>query len=325
MIGMNRKFARVTKRLAIVLSLAMGISVACFSCGPSSDQDASRSGERHFVMKGKVISIDKEQKQVVVDHEVIPGFMGAMAMPYAVKDVQLLDQIAPGDEIRADLVVNGGLAVLEKIVVTKKSSGTPAPSGDSQAVPQPGEDVPDFKMVNQDGKQISLRQFKGKSILLTFIYTRCPLPDYCPLMNTNFSLIEESLRKNPKAFASTHLLSISFDSKNDTPRVLHTYGAGYLRSSGDKTFDHWEFVVTFADEMAEMGKFFGLVVKEDQGQIVHSMSTAIIGPGGRIFKWYHGNDWKTADVLNDLLASAGSKTAATRLKSEHTIADGNAF
>ena len=309
----------------MVLCVAMAVSAACFSCGPSTDQGSGQSGERRFVLKGKVISIDKEQKQVVVDHEAIPGFMGAMAMPYAVKDAQSLDQIAPGDEIRADLVVNNGIAVMENIVVTKQANGIPAPSGGGAVVPQPGEEVPDFKLVNQDGKQISLRQLKGKSVLLTFIYTRCPLPDYCPLMNTNFSLIEEALRENPKAFASTHLLSVSFDSKNDTPRVLRTYGAGYLKSSGDKAFDHWEFVVTSADEMTTMGKFFGLVVKEDQGQIVHSMSTAIIGPDGKIFKWYHGNDWKTADVLNDLLASAGSKTSASRLKSEHPAADGNSF
>jgi protein SCO1/2 len=144
-------------------------------------------------------------------------------------------------------------------------------------------------------------------------------------MNTNFSLIEESLRKNPQAFASTHLLSISFDSKNDTPHVLRTYGQGYLKSSGDKAFDHWEFVVTSVEEMAEMGKFFGLVVKEDQGQIVHSMSTAIIGPDGKIFKWYHGNDWKTADVLNDLLKSLPGKSSATRLESQHPILDGNSL
>jgi protein SCO1/2 len=313
------------KSALIALAIFACMSFVGFSCNNNSNQATNQTQTQRYTLKGKVISINKQTKEIVVDHEAIPGFMGAMAMPYPVKDAASLDQLAPGDEIRADLVVNSGQAVLENIVVTKKSGGAPSPPGTARVEPQPGEAVPDFKLVNQDGKRISLSQFKGKAVLLTFIYTRCPLPDYCPLMNTNFSLIEESLRKNPNAFASTHLLSISFDSKNDTPSVLRTYGEGYLKSSGDKKFDHWEFVVTSADEMTEMGKFFGLVVKEDQGQIVHSMSTAIISPDGKIFRWYHGNDWKSSDVLNDLLKSVGGKTTASRLESERPISDGHSF
>jgi protein SCO1 len=311
----------------VIIALAIFVcgSFVCASCNKNPSQSANQSQTQRYTLKGKVVSIDKQTKEIVVDAEAIPGFMGAMAMPYPVKNAAILDQLTPGDEIRADLVVTNGLPVMENIVVTKKSSGAPAPSGTERVQPQPGEDVPDFKLVNQDGKRISLSQFKGKTVLLTFIYTRCPLPDYCPLMNTNFSLIEESLRKNPGAFASTHLLSISFDSKNDTPHVLRTYGEGYLKSSGDKKFDHWEFAVTSAEEMMEMGKFFGLVVKEDQGQIVHSMSTAIISPDGKIFRWYHGNDWKSPDVLNDLLKSVGGKTTASRLESERPISDGHSF
>jgi protein SCO1/2 len=312
-------------RSVVIALLALTIAgVFCAGC-ETAPENHDPAGTRRFSLKGKVITIDKPTQEIVVDHEAIPGFMGAMAMPYPVKDAKSLDQLSVGDEIRADVVVTDGKPVLDNIVVMKKASGTTGPSGSAEVMPQPGEDVPDFKLVNQDGRRISLKQFRGKAVLLTFIYTRCPLPDYCPLMNTNFSTIEESLRKNSPAFASTHLLSISFDSKNDTPAVLRKYGDGYLKSSGDKVFDHWEFAVTSADEMTEMGKFFGLTVKEDQGQIVHSMSTAIISPDGKIFKWYHGNDWKAADVLNDLLSATGSKTTASRLESEHPVADGYTF
>jgi len=323
----NRQFRGLTNGLRTfvpVLAL-VGMSLLFAACNTGPTPEKIQAGESRYTLKGKIISIDKPQQQIVVDHEAIPGFMGAMAMPYPVSDAHSLDSLTPGDEIRADLVVTDGHPTLEKIVVTKKASGMPLPSGRGGVQRQPGEEVPDFKLVNQDGKRISLSQFRGKAVLLTFIYTRCPLPDYCPLMNTNFSLIEESLRKNPNAFASTHLLSISFDSKNDSPRVLRTYGEGYLKASGDRAFDHWEFAVTSADEMAEMGKFFGIVFEEDQGQIVHSMSTAIIAPDGKIFRWYHGNDWKSPDVLNDLLKSVGGKTAATRLESQRPLPDGDAF
>jgi protein SCO1/2 len=300
-------FSRI-KYIAILISIVTCIGVAATSCGGGTGQAPSQTQTQKYSLKGKVVSIDKQTHEVVVDAEAIPGFMGAMAMPYPVKDVKTLDQLSPGDEIRGDLVVTAGSPVLDNVVVTKKATGTPPPSGTSGIQPQPGQEVPDFKLVNQDGKQISLRQLQGKTVLLTFIYTRCPLPDYCPLMNTNFSLIEESLRKNPVVFASTHLLSISFDSKHDTPRVLRTYGLGYLKSGGDKTFDHWEFAAASSDEMTDMGKFFGLVAQEDQGQFVHSLSTTIIGPDGKIFRWYHGNDWKPAEVLKDLVSSSGSKT-----------------
>jgi protein SCO1 len=120
------------KCLAIALAIATGLSVACFSCGPSANQPENHAQARRFVLKGKVTLIDKQRQQVVVDHEAIPGFMGAMEMPYPVKDAQSLDQIAPGDEIRADLVVTDGHAALENIVVTKKGEHRleiPKPSG----------------------------------------------------------------------------------------------------------------------------------------------------------------------------------------------------
>lgn len=304
----------------IVLTMLAGAAVTLVGC----DAGPGPSQVQKFALKGKVISLDKEGGQVVVDHEAIPGFMGAMAMPYPVADETVLDKLTPGDEIHADVVVTNGHPKLENIVVDKKSSGPPPAPAGSAHQPQEGEEVPDFALVNQDGKRISLRQFRGKAVLLTFIYTRCPLPDYCPLMSTNFSVIEEALKKDPKAFAKTHLLSISFDTKNDTPAVLRKYGAGYLQSGGESTFRHWEFTVPPANGMEAMGKFFGLLVQEEKGQIVHSMSTAIISPDGNIYRWYHGNDWKSADVLKDLVSSLGSAGGASQLESEHPHAHGDA-
>jgi protein SCO1 len=139
--------------------------------------------------------------------------------------------------------------------------------------------------------------------LLTFIYTRCPLSDYCPLMSTNFALTEEALGKNRQAYSKTHLLSISFDPKYDTPKVLREYGEAYLQKNGKRAFQHWEFASAPSTEMKEIARFFGLFYEEEKGQIVHSMSTTITSPEGKIYRWYHGNDWKSSDVLNDLASS----------------------
>lgn len=318
---MKRRLRGIDKKIRSLLlgaALLAGVSLVLGACGnPSKIQ--TQGQQQRYQLHGKVVSIDKQQGQVVVDGDAIPGFMAAMAMPYPVKDAHSLDQLAPGDEIRAEVVVGDGPARLENIVIVKKAGAAAAPVTQWHE-PQPGEAVPDFTLVDEDGKRISLRQFRGKTILLTFIYTRCPLPDFCPLMSTNFSLIEEQLLKNPREFAKTHLLSISFDSKYDTPGVLQKYGEGYLQAAGETKFRHWEFAVAPPDEMQKMAKFFGLVVQEEQGQIVHSLSTAIITPGGKIYKWYHGNDWKSSDVLNDLLGSLEGAKSATRLESDESHA-----
>jgi protein SCO1/2 len=193
------------------------------------------------------------------------------------------------------------------VVVVKKSDGKTSPPGAQLQPSDQGAPVPDFTMVNQDGKRIRLRQYRGKSVLLTFIYTRCPLPDYCPLMTHNFAEIEKALIKSPELYAKTHLLSISFDSQYDTPQVLRNYARAFVTDRGPHTFEHWEFATVPVAEKSAVTKFFDVFVTEEQGQITHSMSTAIVSPDGRIYKGYNGNDWKPADVLSDLRSCAAGE------------------
>ncbi len=152
-----------------------------------------------------------------------------MTMPYPVADAGTLEQVAPGDQITADVAVDQNQIRLENVIVVKKADGKVSPPG-AQLKPADREaQVPDFALVNQDGKGIHLGQYRGKSLLLTFIYTRCPLPDYCPLMSHNFAEIEKALLKSPELYAKTHLLSISFDSQYDTPRVLRDYARSFVK------------------------------------------------------------------------------------------------
>jgi protein SCO1/2 len=225
-------------------------------------------------------------------------------MPYPVVDARSLDELSPGDQITADVVVGPSEIHLENIVVVKKSDGKTSPPGAQLQPSAPAALVPDFALVNQDGKRIRLAQYRGKSVLLTFIYTRCPLPDYCPLMTHNFAEIEKALVKSPELYAKTHLLSISFDSQYDTPQVLRNYARAFASDRGPHTFEHWEFATIPAGEKSTVTKFFDVFTSEGQGQITHSMSTAILSANGLIYKSYNGNDWKPADVLTDLTSSA---------------------
>jgi protein SCO1/2 len=251
-------------------------------------------------MEGTVVSIDRGQQRIVVDHKEIKGFMAAMAMPYPVADPKLLDVANPGDQITADVVVTDRSAHLENIVVVKKGEAKPGAS--LQQTP-PGEVPPNFEFVNQDGNRVQLSQYRGKTVLLTFIYTRCPLAEYCPLATQNFANIEKELAKSPSTYAKTHLLTISFDPDHDTPEVLRNYSKNFMSRPA---YDHWEFVAIPKSSRPAVARFFNLFLSEEDGQIVHSMTTAIIAPDGSVTRWYSSNDWKPESVLADLAHTASS-------------------
>jgi protein SCO1/2 len=277
----------------LLLAVFVVVPVACKKASAPQDQ------AKRYHLVGKVISIDQQQSSVMIDGQEIPGFMAAMAMPYPVHDAKTLSSLGPGDEITADVVVTGDGAYLENIVVTKKGTGSTAQPPGMSHQPQPGERVPDFALVNQDGRKIALNSFQGKVLLVTFIYTRCPFPDFCPLVSKNFSQIYATLRGNPALESKVRLLSASFDPEHDTPAVLKHYAATFSQTTGGDPFDRWEFATVPAKELPKVADFFGLYYKSSADQIVHSMSTTVISPSGTVFKWYPDNDWKPADLIED--------------------------
>jgi protein SCO1/2 len=259
---------------------------------------------KHYTMTGKVISVDANKPEVIVDSNAIPGYMDAMAMSYPVKNVSALKGVTSGDEISADLLVQGNSYWLENIRVTKKNPGPP-PQVSQFRIPQPGEAVPDFSLINQNGRRIDLKQYRGKVVLLTFIYTRCPFSDYCPRISGLFADLNRKLLAESDLADRTHLLSVSFDPAHDTPPVLRKYGVTYV---GDGSgFAHWEFAVPpKKSDLPDMAKFFGLTYEPDSGLITHNLSTTVIAPDGRIFRWYHGSDWNPDDLIRDVKAALQS-------------------
>ena len=276
--------------ILIFTSLALVFTLS-FGC---SHQPPAKNYQLH----GKVISIDKLGHQLIIDHDAIPGFMDAMTMPYSVKDEAMLGQVAPGDEIEADLRVQEGRAEIVTLKVLKKAPPGSAPVPSTQMhVPSVGEPVPDFALTNQSNARIHLRDYRGKVLVITFFYTRCPLNDYCPKVNGNFADIEKDLGNDPATYSKTHLLSISFDSKHDTPPVLRSYGAAYTERYTKEDFKHWEFASAPQNEIKRLADFFGVFYEQDGDRITHSLSTAVIGPDGKVAAWYPGNSWKPEEVL----------------------------
>jgi protein SCO1/2 len=281
-----------------VVLLGFGMLLAC-----SSSRKGDTTEGRQYPLRGKVLSIDKANLSMVVDGEAIPGLMEAMAMPYRVKNQGELDAVTVGDSIAATIVADKDSYVVQGVTVTQHPASPPPTTAPEAHIPQAGEAVPNFQLVNQNGRKISFDQYRGKTLLVTFIYTRCPFADYCPRVSGAFAEIHRALKKNAPLNGKTHLLTISFDPEHDTPKVLRAYGTGYLEQK-PPNFAHWEFAAATAADLPEMARFFGVTYKEDGGVITHSLSTAVIGPDGKIFKWYHGSDWKVSDLLKDAADAA---------------------
>jgi len=297
------KEVRSSRAFSFLLLFSMALNFS--ACGPRRS-----ANEKRYPLKGKVVAVDVANHSVTLAHEDIVGYMPAMTMPFKIKDDANLAMVKPGDQITGTLVVDDLSSWVE---ITAIIEGVPPDSQniDVPGEPKPGTEVPDFGLVNQDGKRIHLTQYRGKTLVLTFIYTRCPLPDQCTLMSNNFAAIEQALQKDPATYDKTHLLTISFDPDYDTPKVLRSYGASHTGRYSNETFQHWEFASGTKDEVKGIAQFFGLRyfhdTESDEEQVIHSLRTAIIGPDGKVIKLYRGNEWKPEEILGELKTVVAAK------------------
>lgn len=293
-----RLFARTN---AIIL---LAVVVVFSSC-------AKQPEARHYALHGKIMSVDKLGHELIIDSDAIPGFMQAMTMGYPVADNAMLLEVNPGDEIKADLAVSAQHIAIDQLTVVQKAAPGTLPNPTKPIhVPQAGEPMPNFVLTNQNGRRIHLDDYRGKALLITFFYTRCPLNDFCPRMNGNFAALDKTLAQNPKLYAKTHLLSISFDPQHDTPEVLRSYGGAYTERYSKEDFKHWEFATAPESEMKKLADFFGVYYQRDGQQIVHSLSTAVITPEGEIQAWYPGNHWEPQDLVAPINAALTASASA---------------
>jgi len=286
----------------------MMLIVGCHSGQNSAPGAASGQNFKIYKLRGKVVRTDSAKGEATVDHEAIPGFMEAMTMPYKLRDANIAGELHPGDVITADVVVSqdpNADVLLDHIVVVAQAKPDYRPAVQYH-VPTAGDPVPDFRLKNQDGRAIRLAQFKGQALLVTFIYTRCPLPNFCPRVTRNFAEIEKQLAATPEALAKTHLICVSFDPENDTPERLRAYGATYIGSDAKTAFAHWDFAVPDKAVLGEMAKYFDVgLTNESDGTITHTLSTTLIGPDGKVVKFYPGNEWTVEQVLGDVKGTVG--------------------
>ena len=265
----------------------------------------SRAPEtRTYQLRGQVLAVRPETSEILVKHEDIQGFMPAMTMPYQVKEPALLKDRAPGDLIAATLHVAPELAWLSAIV---KTGSAPIPEDAATRIPaaagvhllKPGDTVPDTTLIDQDDKGLTLSAWRGSAVVVTFIYTRCPLPQFCPLMDRRFAEIQSLAGADPALRGKVRLLSISFDPTTDRGAVLRAHAD---KAGADPAV--WRFATAEEVIVDRMAATFGVnVIREQDGTITHNLRTAVIDPKGRIASIHDSNAWSASSIIDELKAA----------------------
>ncbi len=274
------------------------------ACQKAETQTASTDAKR-YKLKGKIVAVDKAKKKATVAHEEILGYMPAMTMDFPIREDWVWEDLTKDAEIFAELVIDTDGYWLEKIGIVAAPNPNQSPLLIREDVAQIGNLVPDFTLVNQDGKRINLKDYRGKALAITFIYSRCPLPEYCILMSKHFSDLANQLNDS-ELKDKIRLLSVSFDPQTDTPAKLKEYGRGYLGKDSKTDFTVWQLATGTDKEVKTVADFFGLryeVDAQDKTQFAHSLRTIVITPDGKVQRVFSGNEWTQNDLLRELQAA----------------------
>jgi len=248
-----------------------------------------------YTSRAVVVRVDPGASQVTLSHDAIPGFMESMVMPFDVRDRALLRGLAPGDRVAFRLRVHRGRSIVDRLRVT---SAVRVDAGALRSPAAPilvalGAPVPDFELINQDGERLTLSSLRRHVVAVTFVYTRCPLPDYCPRMMTNFRALAQ--RFGDRLGRDLTLLTITFDPTFDSPVVLKRYAASFGAGRAG-----WQLLTGSREEVRQVCERFGLEFWPEDGLITHTLQTAIIDRDGRLAASVEGKDY-TPRQLGDLI------------------------
>jgi protein SCO1/2 len=287
-------------RNAWIISFGLLLSLVAGACGQKAGDG------REYGLQGQVLSLNADRTEATIKHEEIKGFMPAMTMPYKVREAKELEGIVPGDLINGTLVVVSNDAYLKAVKKVGQAPLEKTPEATETATSgfellKTGAPVPDAKFVNQDGKKWTFASLKGKAVVLTFIYTRCPMPTFCPMMDRNFVALQDRLKADPDL--NVHLVTVSFDPATDTPAVLKQHAK---KLGADTRL--WTFLTGDRDEIDKFASKFGVSVMRSQvdaRDITHNLRTAILDRSGNLVKVYTGNDWTPAEAMADIKVLVG--------------------
>lgn len=272
----------------------MGRSLGVLVCVLSLAAGCSRG--RQYEIKGQVVGVNPVRQELTIMHDDIAGFMPAMTMAFKVRDARLLDGRVAGDLVTATLNVNGTEAFLSSVARTGHAALAERPAITAgMNLLEVGATVADVTLTDEAGRQRRLSEWRGRTLAVTFIYTRCPLPDFCTRMDRKFAEVQRELLGDPERRERVRLLSVSFDPRFDTPAVL----SAHARQVGaDPAL--WHIVTGPVADIDPFAAQFGVSViraDADANEIVHNLRTAIVAADGRLVKVFNGSDWTPAQLL----------------------------
>lgn len=264
---------------------------------------AAVNGVRAFDGRGVVLAVKPDSGQVVIRHEAITNYMAAMTMPFKVKDTNALSGLGRGDQVSFQLHVTDTESWVDHLAKTGTSIQLPPESAPAQTSTNASEKwLLDYKFTNELGQAVSIHDFRGQALAITFFYTRCPLPDFCPRLSKNFQEAMQKLEAMTNAPANWHFLSISFDPRSDTPEVLRNYGEGYHYEP-----KHWSFLTGPPDKVAELAHASGVEYEVDGSTINHNFRTYILAPDGHVQMIFPTSGDLSEQIVAQILQALTSK------------------
>jgi protein SCO1/2 len=286
-----------------------------------------------YPARGVVREVRSDAKTIVIQHEAVSNYMTAMTMPFHVKDPKELAGLQAGDEVTFRLHVTDTESWVDQIV--KTGNGAPV-SGSARSVGVHASAWPtntlkrelqhagsetgaprlnyepavavntaaanpllSYKFTNELGQAVSLNDFRGQALGVTFFYTRCPLPDYCPRLSKNFEEASQKLAAMTNAPANWHFISITFDPTIDTPAMLRAYGESYHYDP-----NHWSILTGPPDKIAELAKACGVEYTPDAGTINHNFRTLIVNAAGHLQMVFPFTGNYSDSIVDEMLRAA---------------------
>jgi protein SCO1/2 len=287
------------------VQIAILVAAVLFpSC--SGKKEDSQTDLATFLLRGEVVDVDSARLRVTIAHEEIPDFMAEMTMPFKVKDPALLRSVTPGDSVVGTLAVSRTESWLATMTVVGSGAAPEVLDPEElnmRRLLKAGDRLPDLMFLDQDAKRVRFSDFQGKVVAVTFIYTRCPLPEFCIRMSDHFSKIQRALKESE--LSGWQLVTVSFDPVYDRPKALKSYGTSY-----GADFEHWDFLTdpdTTGRNVLALAEGFDLTYEDDEGALIaHNLRTALIDVDGRLVEVVKDNEWKPEEIagkIEELLSS----------------------
>ena len=275
------------------------VALALLTCERSTNSD---QGAKYYDTRGVVRGFSPDRLTIEIQHEDIPGLMPSMTMPFVARDPQQIAHLKTGDAIsfrmavtKKDSWINDVKKIHREEVDVAEPKETSSISTEHDARLKEGDEMPSFSLTNQNGERISFDTFRGQPFVLTFVFTRCPMPNFCPRMSNNFEELQAAIKTGTGNLTRIRLLSVTLDPTYDTPNVLSEYAAFH---HADRNI--WSFATGDEKEIDSLARAFSVYRQSEGGTISHGLATALINKEGKIEKIWRGNVWTPAELVKEI-------------------------